>query len=77
MMRGSLDIEWKRYEEAIPAFLCVAAMPFTFSIANGLAFGIVSWVAIRVLSGRWREVGLPLWVLALGWLAILFFLERG
>ena len=56
MMRGAIEIEWKRLDEAIPGFLCLAAMPFTFSIANGLAFGIVSWVAIRVLSGRAREV---------------------
>jgi AGZA family xanthine/uracil permease-like MFS transporter len=50
-------------------------MPFTFSIANGLALGILSWVAIRVLSGRRRDVALPLWVLAAGLLAFLFLLE--
>jgi AGZA family xanthine/uracil permease-like MFS transporter len=50
-------------------------MPFTFSIANGLAFGILSWVGIRVLSGRARDVGLPLWVLAAGMGAFMFLLE--
>jgi AGZA family xanthine/uracil permease-like MFS transporter len=75
MMRGAIEIEWKRMDEAIPAFLCLAAMPFTFSIANGLAFGIVSWVAIRVLSGRARDVKLPLWLLATGLCVFLFFLE--
>ena len=75
MMRGAIEIEWKRMDEAIPGFLCLAAMPFTFSIANGLAFGIVSWVAIRVLSGRARDVKLPLWLLATGLCVFLFFLE--
>jgi AGZA family xanthine/uracil permease-like MFS transporter len=75
MMRGAIEIEWKRFDEAIPGFLCLAAMPFTFSIANGLALGILSWVAIRVLSGRRRDVALPLWVLAAGLLAFLFLLE--
>jgi AGZA family xanthine/uracil permease-like MFS transporter len=57
MMAGGLkDIEWSKYEEAIPAFLTVAMMPFTYSIATGIVFGVVSYTAIRVLSGRWREI---------------------
>jgi AGZA family xanthine/uracil permease-like MFS transporter len=75
MMRGAGGIEWSRYEEALPGFLTMVAMPFTFSIANGLALGIVSWVAIRLLSGRWREVRPALWVLAAGLLAFVYFLE--
>jgi AGZA family xanthine/uracil permease-like MFS transporter len=50
-------------------------MPFTFSIANGLALGILSWVAIRILTGRARDVKGPLWALAAGLLAFMFFLE--
>jgi AGZA family xanthine/uracil permease-like MFS transporter len=75
MMRGAVEIEWKRLDEAIPGFLCLAAMPFTFSIANGLALGILSWVGIRLLSGRVREVRPALWVLTLGLVAFLLFLE--
>ena len=75
MMQGALEIEWHKVEEAIPGFLCVAAMPFTFSIANGLALGIASWVVIRVLSGRVREVSLPQWVLAGSLGAYLFVLD--
>ena len=75
MMRGAIEIEWKRLDEAIPGFLCMAVMPFTFSIANGLALGILSWVAIRVLSGRARDVKLPLWILAASLAAFLFVLE--
>jgi AGZA family xanthine/uracil permease-like MFS transporter len=75
MMRGAVDIEWKRFDEAIPGFLCMTAMPFTFSIANGLALGIVSWVAIRVLAGRAREVAILQYVLAAALLGFVFFLE--
>jgi AGZA family xanthine/uracil permease-like MFS transporter len=75
MMRGVLEIEWARLEEAIPGFLCLAAMPFTFSIANGLALGILSWVAIRALTGRAREVPAALWLLLIGLVAFVFFLE--
>jgi adenine/guanine/hypoxanthine permease len=56
MMAGARDIDWARPDEALPAFLTVVAMPFTFSIANGIAFGILAWVAIRLLAGRWREI---------------------
>jgi AGZA family xanthine/uracil permease-like MFS transporter len=75
MMRGVADIDWSRYEEALPGFLTMAAMPFTFSIANGLALGIVSWVAIRTLTGRVRDVRATLWILTVGLLAFAFFLE--
>lgn len=56
MMSGARDVDWTRPADALPAFLTVAVMPFTFSIANGIAFGILAWVAIRLLWGRWREV---------------------
>jgi AGZA family xanthine/uracil permease-like MFS transporter len=56
MMRGARDLDWSRTDEAVPAFLTLAAMPFTYSIANGISLGIVSHVLIRVLRGRFREV---------------------
>ncbi len=56
MMRGAKDVPWEEYDEAIPAFLTIAAMPFTYSIANGIVFGMVSWAAIKVFTGRFREV---------------------
>lgn len=56
MMRGAKDLDWSTIDEAVPAFLTLAVMPFTYSIANGISFGIVSWVLIKVLLGRFREV---------------------
>jgi AGZA family xanthine/uracil permease-like MFS transporter len=56
MMQGARNLDWSRIDEAVPAFLTLAIMPFTYSIANGIAFGIVSYVAIKLLLGRVREV---------------------
>jgi AGZA family xanthine/uracil permease-like MFS transporter len=64
MMQGARDVEWHRLEEAVPALLTVVAMPFTYSIAHGISLGIVSYVAVRLLAGRPREIHPLLAVLA-------------
>jgi AGZA family xanthine/uracil permease-like MFS transporter len=56
MMRAVADIDWKRLDEAVPAFLTIAVMPLSFSIAHGLVAGMASWVAMKLLLGRRREV---------------------
>lgn len=71
MMRSVARLDWKAIDEAVPAFLTLAVMPFTYSIANGLAVGIVSWVVIKLASGKAREVGVLMYVLAA--LLVLYF----
>ncbi|MBZ0111397.1 MAG: NCS2 family permease [Thermoanaerobaculia bacterium] len=71
MMRALPDIPWSDPSEALPAFLVLCVMPLTFSIANGIALGIVSWVLLKAGSGRWREVPPVLFVLSL--LLVLFY----
>jgi AGZA family xanthine/uracil permease-like MFS transporter len=61
-------IPWDDYAVAIPAFLSIILMPFTFSITNGIGAGFISYVTIKVFQGRWRE---PHWLL---WLAAILFL---
>ena len=56
MMDGLRSIEWDDYAVSIPVFLTVIAMPLTFSIANGVSFGVISYAAIKLLSGRGKEV---------------------
>jgi AGZA family xanthine/uracil permease-like MFS transporter len=65
MMRGVEEIPWQRYEEAIPAFLTIALIPLTYSIAHGIAGGIISYAAVHLFSGRGRTVSGVLYVLAL------------
>ena len=56
MLKGLPDIDWADFSEALPAFLTLTLMPFTFSIANGIAAGFISWVALRLLTGRFRDI---------------------
>jgi len=62
MMRNVGRIEWNDPLEYIPAFITIAFIPFTFSITDGIAFGFISYVALSVISGRWRKVH---WLMAL------------
>lgn len=56
MLREITEINWNDVSEATPAALTALMMPFTYSIANGLAFGFISYVVLKVCTGRWREL---------------------
>jgi len=56
MIRGLAEIDWDDLTEAAPAVITAIIMPFTFSIANGIAFGFVSYALIKLLAGRGREL---------------------
>lgn len=56
MLREIGDIDWADVTEAAPAALTALAMPFTYSIANGLAFGFISYVVIKTVTGKLREL---------------------
>jgi AGZA family xanthine/uracil permease-like MFS transporter len=56
MLDGLRSIDWDDYAILISGFLTVIAMPLTFSIANGVSFGVISYALIRLFSGRGREV---------------------
>lgn len=64
MMRELVDVAWDDITEAAPAALTAMMMPFTYSIANGLAFGFISYAAIKLLTGRAREVHPATWIVA-------------
>src|SRR5207249_5314286 len=59
MMGIARDIPWDDYEEAIPAFMTMLVMPFTWSITNGIGAGFVSYAAIKLLRGRGAQ---PHWM---------------
>ncbi|WP_159943223.1 MULTISPECIES: NCS2 family permease [unclassified Nocardiopsis] len=63
MMMHIREIEWTDISVAIPAFLTIAMMPFTFDIASGIGIGIISYTVVRTAQGRLREVGWLMWVL--------------
>jgi AGZA family xanthine/uracil permease-like MFS transporter len=64
MLDGVRSIAWDDYAIVISAFLTIVLMPLTFSIANGVSFGVISYAAIRLFSGRGKEVDWLLYVVA-------------
>jgi AGZA family xanthine/uracil permease-like MFS transporter len=56
MMREQSEVEWEDLSEAAPAALTALAMPFTYSIANGLAFGFISYVVLKLFTGKWKQI---------------------
>ncbi|MGV9499218.1 NCS2 family permease [Streptomyces sp. NPDC003642] len=61
MMTQVKHIDWDRYDIAIPAFLTIAVMPFTYSITNGIGAGFLAYVVIKSVLGKAREVHWLLW----------------
>jgi AGZA family xanthine/uracil permease-like MFS transporter len=64
MLKGLRGIDWDDYAVSIPVFLTIVTMPLTFSIANGVSFGVISYAAIKLLSGRGKEVDPLLYAVA-------------
>ncbi|MEO1827392.1 MAG: NCS2 family permease [Pseudomonas sp.] len=64
MTHGLVQINWDDLTEAAPVVVTALAMPLTFSIANGIALGFISWTVIKLLAGRWRELNPSLYILA-------------
>jgi AGZA family xanthine/uracil permease-like MFS transporter len=56
MASAMAEVEWRDVEVGIPAFLTMIAIPLTFSIANGLAFGFTAYTALKIVRGKFREV---------------------
>jgi AGZA family xanthine/uracil permease-like MFS transporter len=70
MARSLTEVEWDDITEAAPAVITAITMPFTFSIAEGIAFGFISYTAIKLATGRYRDIH-P----AVGILAVLFVIK--
>ena len=64
MMEPVLKIDFSDYTEAIPAFLTIILMPLTYSIAEGLVMGVLSYVVIKLVSGRFKEISPVMFILA-------------
>ena len=75
MMSSLAQIDWEDLTVAAPVVVAALAMPLTFSIANGIAFGFIAWTLIKLLAGRWRDLNPALvilsvlFVIKLGWFA--------
>ena len=65
MARNVKRIEWNDLTEAFPAFLVMVGIPFSWSIADGIAFGFISYPAVKFLTGRGRDVSILVYALGL------------
>jgi AGZA family xanthine/uracil permease-like MFS transporter len=73
MLSEIRNLGFDDYTDVIPAFLTIVMMPLTFSIAEGLAFGFISYVLLKVLTGRWRGLHWMIYVIS-GAFAINFWM---
>ncbi|MEV6260830.1 NCS2 family permease [Streptomyces sp. NPDC051784] len=65
MMQNARHVDWADRSVAVPVFLTVVLMPFTYTITTGVAAGVISYTAIKIAQGRAREIGAFMWVLTL------------
>ena len=63
MVRPVIKINWQQLDEAIPAFLAMVLIPFTYSITQGIIWGFLSWTALKAATGKAKEVSLALWII--------------
>ena len=64
MMPSIKRIHWDDYCKSIPAFLTIILMPVAYSISDGILIGVIAYVATHAISGRFKEISIPMWVLA-------------
>ena len=76
MLRELTELEWDETTEVVPAAITALMMPFTYSIANGLAFGFISYAALKLVTGRVRDVHWMTWLIGIVFL-IKFILVGG
>ena len=67
------QIDWTDYQIAIPAFLTITLMPFTYSISNGIGAGVITYVVLKLAGGRARDIHPILYGVAV--LFVLYFLR--
>ncbi|MFB6123035.1 MAG: NCS2 family permease, partial [Haloferacaceae archaeon] len=64
MLRNVVEVAWDDVTYAIPAGMTILVMPFTYSIAYGIAAGIISYPVVKAARGEWADVSVGQWVLA-------------
>ncbi len=65
MLSPIKDIDLDDYAESVPAFICIIAMPLMYSIAEGIALGLLSYVLLNMISGKFKKVSVAMYILAI------------
>ena len=74
MVSSVIKVDFNDLTEAIPAYLCMLAMPLMYSIAEGIAMGVVSYVVINLLCGKAKKITPLMYVLAVLFICKYIFL---
>ena len=69
MLSSCADVDWRDAGEAVPAFLAIAAMPFCYSISDGIMFGIISYTVINALAGNFKRIHWIMYILTVLFIA--------
>ncbi len=75
MMGAVLRIEWNDPAIALPAFLTISFMPFTYNISYGIAFGLISYIFLKLFTGKAKEINVGTWVIGVLF-AVMFFVTH-
>lgn len=74
MLTNVVNIDFNDFSEAIPCYICIAAMPFFYSISEGISMGVITYVAINLLTGKAKEKKISLLMYVLAFLFILKYI---
>ena len=77
MLEPITKIEFKDFSEAIPAFVCLIAMPMTYSISNGILLGIIAYAVINIICGKFRKLTATMCILAVLFVMKFMFVNPG
>lgn len=69
------EIEWDKFEIAMPAFLTVIGMPLTYNISYGIAFGFLTYPILMVAAGRRKEINYIMWAMLVIFIVLLYILN--
>ena len=73
MMTGVGEIDWTSMDSAFPAFITIMGIPLTYSITDGIGFGFVSYVVIKVAQGKIGEIKPLMWVATVAFFLMFIF----
>ena len=72
MMGVVTEIDWKDPAVSLPSFMTIVMMPFTYNISYGIAFGLMTYIAIKLCTGKAKKINLGTWIIALLFIAMFF-----
>lgn len=75
MIGGVKDVDWSDPATAVPAFMTIVMMPLTYNISYGIAFGLLSYIVIKLFTGKAKEIHVGTWVIGILF-TVMFFVSR-